>query len=148
MKEHYTRLFEYNLWANNEFSEVLRANQYQNPKILKLLSHLANAQAIWLSRIKNEKSPVGVWDEHTEKEALELWGNTSQDWLDFIYSGDLEQETISYKNSKGQEFESRLGDILTHVVNHGTHHRGQIALMLREEGIDPPASDFIFYVRD
>lgn len=147
MKEHYTKLFEYNLWANNEFSEVLRANQFQNSKILKLISHMANAQSIWLSRIKKETSSRGVWDEHTLKEALELLANSSQDWLDFIYSGDMDQETISYKNSKGNEFESRLGDILTHVVNHGTHHRGQIAHMLREEDIDPPASDFIFYVR-
>lgn len=147
MKEHYTKLFEYNLWANNEFSEVLRANQFQNSKILKLISHMANAQSIWLSRIKKETSSIGVWDEHTLKEALELLANSSQDWLDFIYSGDMDQETISYKNSKGNEFESRLGDILTHVVNHGTHHRGQIAHMLREEDIDPPASDFIFYVR-
>lgn len=147
MKEHYTKLFEYNLWANNAFSEVLRANQFQNSKILKLISHMANAQSIWLSRIKKETSSIGVWDEHTLKEALELLANSSQDWLDFIYSGDMDQETISYKNSKGNEFESRLGDILTHVVNHGTHHRGQIAHMLREEDIDPPASDFIFYVR-
>lgn len=148
MKEHYTRLFEYNLWANNEFSEVLRTNPFQNPKILKLLSHMANAQAIWLSRVKGEQSSIGVWEEHSQKEALELLEKTSQDWLDFIYSGDLEPETIEYKNSKGQEFQSRVADILTHVVNHGTHHRGQIALMLREEEIDPPASDFIFYVRD
>lgn len=147
MKEHYTKLFEYNLWANNAFSEVLRANQFQNSKILKLISHMANAQSIWLSRIKKETSSIGVWDEHTLKEALELLANSSQDWLDFIYSGDMDQETIGYKNSKGNEFESRLGDILTHVVNHGTHHRGQIAHMLREEDIDPPASDFIFYVR-
>lgn len=147
MKEHYTKLFEYNLWANNEFSEVLRANQFQNPKILKLVSHMANAQSIWLSRINGEESTFAVWDEHTAKEALELLESTSQNWLDFIYSGDLEQETIKYKNSKGQAFESRLGDILTHVVNHGTHHRGQIAHMLREEDIAPPASDFIFYVR-
>ncbi|WP_420388531.1 DinB family protein [Roseivirga sp.] len=148
MKEHYTRLFEYNLWANNEFSEILRAKPFDNSKILKLISHVANAQAIWLSRIKDETPGVGVWDEYDLKEALELLSSTSQDWLDFIYSGDLEQDSINYKNSKGQSFESRVTDILTHVINHGTHHRGQIAYMLREEDIDPPASDFIFYVRN
>ncbi|NVJ48034.1 MAG: hypothetical protein HWE07_12940 [Cytophagia bacterium] len=147
MKEHFTRLFEYNLWANKKFSEVLRANAFQNPKILKFVSHIANAQIIWLSRIKDEGSSVGVWEEYDLKEALELLESSSQNWLDYIYSGAKIDGVISYKNSRGQAFESRAADILTHVANHGTHHRGQIALMLREENIAPPASDFIFYVR-
>ena len=148
MKEHYTRLFEYNLWANDKFSEVLRTNPFENPKILKFISHISNAQSIWLSRLKKEDSTVGVWDEYHLKEALELLSSSSKAWLDFIYSEDLKPDNIHYKNSKGQGFESHVSDVLTHVVNHGTHHRGQIALMLREEDIDPPASDFIFYTRN
>ena len=54
MKEHYTRLFEYNLWANKEFSEAVRVNPFENQQILKLISHIANAQVIWLSRLKKE----------------------------------------------------------------------------------------------
>lgn len=147
MKEHFTRLFEYNLWANKEFSEALRANAFQNPKILKFVSHIANAQIIWLSRLKDETTSVEVWEEYELKEAIELMESSSQNWLKFIYSDNELDGVISYKNSRGQVFESRKADILTHVANHGTHHRGQIALMLREENIAPPASDFIFYVR-
>lgn len=147
MKEYFTRLFEYNLWVNKEFSEVLRSNAFQNPKILKFVSHIANAQIIWLSRLKDETTSVGVWEEYELKEALELLERSSQNWLEYIYSDDELDGVISYKNSRGQVFESRVADILTHVANHGTHHRGQIALMLREENIAPPASDFIFYAR-
>ncbi|PWL29863.1 DinB family protein [uncultured Roseivirga sp.] len=146
MKEHYTRLFEYNLWANKEFSEAVRVNPFENQKILKLISHIANAQVIWLSRLKKEETSVGVWDEHEVHEALDMLESSSQDWLDYIYSEELE-ENVSYKNSKGEEFENMVSDILTHVVNHGTHTRGQIAYLLREEDIDPPACDFIFYTR-
>lgn len=148
MKEHYTKLLDYNLWANDKFSEVLRTHPFENPKILKFISHIANAQSIWLSRLKKEDSTIGVWDEYNLKEALELLSASSKAWLDYIYSEELKPDRISYKNSKGQAFESRVADILTHVANHGTHHRGQIALMLREEDIDPPASDFIFYARN
>ncbi len=147
MKELYSRLFEYNLWANNKFAEVLRTNPFESPNILKFTSHIANAQSIWLSRLKEESTEVGVWDEFNLKEALEKLEKSSQDWLDFIYSDSFSKEVISYKNSNGEAFESRVDDILTHVANHGTHHRGQISLLLREENIDPPASDFIFYVR-
>ena len=100
MKEHYTRLFEYNLWANKEFSEAVRVNPFENQQILKLISHIANAQVIWLSRLKKEEPSVGVWDEHEVHEALDMLESSSQDWLDYIYSEELE-ENVSYKNSKG-----------------------------------------------
>lgn len=148
MKEHYTRLFEYNLWVNNKFSETLRVNPFDNQKILKLASHIANAQIIWLSRLKKEEATVDVWEEHDMKKALELLDSSSQEWLDYIYSKGNLEESVNYKNSKGNEYESRVEDILMQVVNHGTHHRGQIASLLRAEDIDPPASDFIFYARD
>jgi uncharacterized damage-inducible protein DinB len=34
------------------------------------------------------------------------------------------------------------------VVNHGTHHRAQIALLLREAEIAPPATGYIYYLRE
>ena len=55
---------------------------------------------------------------------------------------------VAYTNSSGTAFETPLRDILTHVVNHGTHHRAQIALVLREAGIAPPATDYIYFVRE
>lgn len=148
MIEHYTRTFEYNLWANKKYSEVLRTNPFKNDKILKLISHIANAQSIWLSRLNGEETEIGVWDEYEAKEALERLENSSQDWLDHLYSAEGIDETVEYTNSKGESYESRVPDIITHVVNHGTYHRGQVAQLLREEDIDPPATDFIFYVRN
>ncbi len=93
MKEHYTRLFEYNLWANKEFSEAVRVNPFENQQILKLISHIANAQVIWLSRLKKEEPSVGVWDEHEVHEALDMLESSSQDWLDYIYSEKISLKT-------------------------------------------------------
>ena len=39
--------------------------------------------------------------------------------------------TVSYKNSKGEAWDSRAEDVLLHVVMHSAHHRGQIAADLR-----------------
>ncbi|MEC7754424.1 MAG: DinB family protein [Bacteroidota bacterium] len=147
MKERFTRLFEYNLWANGQLAESLRVNPIENDKVFKLTSHLANAQVIWLDRVQRQSSTVGVWDEYSQKETLELLERSSQDWLDFLYSAEDLEKVIEYKNSKGQTYESRIEDILNHVVNHGTHHRAQVMLLLRQENIDPPSLDFIFYVR-
>ena len=38
--------------------------------------------------------------------------------------------------------------LLLHVVNHATLHRGQVMGMIRQLGIAPPATDFLFFYRD
>jgi len=148
MKERFTRLYEYNIWANNLFADVLKSNIYKNDKITTLFTHLGNAQLIWLSRITEVEEKVpGVWDEGSLTDAIELVKKSSRLWLDFIYSQEEYEDIIRYKNSKGDRYETRISDILTHAANHSTYHRGQLATLLRKEEIDPPASDFIFYVR-
>lgn len=148
MKEHFTKLYEYNLWANSLFAKVLEPNPYKNEKITTLFHHIGNAQLIWLDRITHaEKNVPKVWTEGSLIDAIELVKNSSRLWLEFICAQKEYKSVIEYKDSKGNAYETCLSDILTHVANHGTHHRGQLATLLREENIAPPASDFIFYVR-
>jgi len=54
---------------------------------------------------------------------------------------------IEYTNSKGDTFSNNIRDIYFHVINHSTHHRGQIASEFRQYGINPLVSDYIFYKR-
>jgi uncharacterized damage-inducible protein DinB len=56
-------------------------------------------------------------------------------------------ETIAYKNSKGEPWTSRVQDILTHVFFHSAYHRGQIASEMRRAGYAPAYTDFIHGVR-
>ncbi len=54
---------------------------------------------------------------------------------------------VEYENSEGRTFANDVKDILFHVVNHSTHHRGQIMMDLRVSGIAPEPLDYIFYKR-
>jgi hypothetical protein len=54
---------------------------------------------------------------------------------------------ISYKNTKGLEFNNNIGDILYHIINHSTYHRGQISVEFRKNNLEPIPSDYIFYKR-
>lgn len=55
---------------------------------------------------------------------------------------------ISYKNTKGMPFNDQLGDIIGHVINHGTHHRAQIGQLLKAVGAELPVTDYIHYIRN
>lgn len=147
MRSQFLRLFDYNLWANQKFVKVLEQEVFVNSKILTLLSHIANAQKIWLDRVNGSTDQTPVWETHHLSEATDLLLRGSEDWLLMIKDRNDFGEMITYRNSKGVLYASSVSDIFTHVANHGTHHRGQIATLLRAEEITPPASDFIFFTR-
>jgi len=147
MKFQLIRLFEYNLWANQKFGEILKDSAFKNPKILTFISHILNAQLIWIDRINGKGSETKVWTEYPIESAVDKLLVSSQAWLEMLENESDFDRMISYQNSLGTSHSSVIYDIISHVANHGTHHRGQIALLLREENIAPPASDFIFFSR-
>ena len=70
---------------------------------------------------------------------------------EFVASKDRKflDEVITYKNTKGFEYSNAVEDILFHLVNHATFHRGQVITMLRELGFDKfPPQDLIAYLRE
>jgi len=147
MKYQLIRLFEYNLWANQKFGEILKGSAFKNPKILTFISHILNAQLIWIDRINRKASGTKVWTEYPIESAVDQLLESSQAWLEMLENESDFDRMISYQNSLGASHSSVVFDIISHVANHGTHHRGQIALLLREENIAPPASDFILFSR-
>jgi uncharacterized damage-inducible protein DinB len=74
---------------------------------------------------------------------------STENWLSYLNEHRMEtfEEMIFYKNSTGKKYENTIREIITHVINHSTYHRGQIAMELRRLGIDPPPTDYIFYRR-
>lgn len=149
MKGHFLRLYQYNQWANKLFCDTISNSDHQNSKIDVLLSHIYAAELIWLSRVYevNIKIP-SVWELLPLEEAIESLKKTDSIWIKYLENEPDFDSVISYSDSTGNAHQTVLKDIITHVANHGTHHRGQMATLLRLENMDPPASDFIFFTRE
>jgi uncharacterized damage-inducible protein DinB len=64
-----------------------------------------------------------------------------------LADADLDR-VISYRTLAGQAFSDPLGDLIRHVVNHSTYHRGQLVAQLRQLGQTPPNTDLIRYLRE
>ncbi|EMR00920.1 DinB family protein [Cesiribacter andamanensis AMV16] len=62
-------------------------------------------------------------------------------WNNLLTAADSRalKRLVSYQNSAGELFRTPLGDIITHMVNHGTHHRGQMASLMQQEKITAPS---------
>ena len=62
-------------------------------------------------------------------------------------SADLDR-VVEYHNTKGHAFSNPMWQMLQHLVNHGTYHRGQITTMLRQLGATPLTTDLIAFYRE
>jgi uncharacterized damage-inducible protein DinB len=59
------------------------------------------------------------------------------------------EHTIEYQDLRGDDQLDVLWQMLQHVVNHGTYHRGQITTMLRQlDAVPPKSMDLIAFYRE
>jgi uncharacterized damage-inducible protein DinB len=147
--EYFLKMFNYDHWANRECLNALRAITPQPPKVLRLLAHILSAQKLWLERLQRVPQSVAVWPSSTIEDCADLADEMLSAWNNYLTElppADLEQE-ISYRNSKGESWSSRVEDIITHVLLHSAYHRGQVALEMRAVGLQPAYTDFIHGVR-
>ncbi|WP_263788156.1 DinB family protein [Salinibacter grassmerensis] len=144
-------LFEYDRWASDRLLDTMQAAGSVPSRAPNLLMHLLRAQDVWHGRIEStDHADQDLWVEASLEDCARRAEQAAHRWkrlLDKLADDDLDR-LIAYRNSKGTAFETPLREVLSHVVNHGTHHRGQIALLLREGGIAPPPTDYIFYLRE
>lgn len=147
MKSFFKELFEYNHHSNLKLSEIfMESHGTISEKSVQLFSHILNAHHIWISRITDKKSDFGVWDIQAIQQLKEINENNFNSTIHILNHFDLDK-VISYQNSKRQAFENKISDILFHIINHSTYHRGQIATNFRQNGIEPLNTDYIFYKR-
>ena len=116
------------------------------PEANTLWSHVLSAQHIWAKRMLNEQPVYAVW-EILLPENFETIYNVNFFMLEDIASTKFPEEVINYANSAGEVFSSTVGEILMHVCNHGTYHRGQLAKMLKQAGYAVPLTDYIMLKR-
>lgn len=147
ISEFFKELFEYNHRMNSRLCEVLRGvSAGAIPNAERLFSHVLNAHQIWNNRIDRTEPDFGVWEILPPEKYVDINDANYARTLRILETLDP-NETRTYKNSKGSEFTNVIRDVLFHIINHSTHHRGQIAAELRRGGNEPPASDYIFYKR-
>ncbi len=140
-------LFEYNHYCNQKLAEVFLAHSDKaSEKAIKLFSHILNAHEIWNARIGAMVPSIKVWDVHSLKVFKDMDQQNFEQSLLILQHSDL-SKTIDYTNSQGQKFSNTIQDILFHIINHSTYHRAQIATEFKQSGIEPVATDYIFYKR-
>lgn len=146
MKAFFYDIFAYHNFMNQKLLEQLVEHHTALPeRTIPLFCHCINAHQIWNARILGEKE-FGVHHIHPLSACGDIDNQNFIATIEILNNHEL-GEIIRYKNSKGKAFSNSIRDILFHVANHFAHHRGQIISDIRQSGIEPIVTDYIFYVR-
>ncbi|WP_418123961.1 DinB family protein [Chryseobacterium sp. PTM-20240506] len=139
-------LFEYTHHYNQKIIKLVKD---YTPKIdertIALINHTINAQQIWNARILGEET-FEVWQVNPLEDLEEINHQNFLTSIQIVQNFSLDNR-IGYQNSKGTKFENSVFEMLFHTINHSTYHRGQINSLLKQNGIEPLLTDYIFYKR-
>jgi len=149
-------LYDYNAWANGHVLDA--ASKLSDADLCEELGasfgsvrgnivHVLWAQGVWLSRFRGEGMPTQLGDEATLYDINTAYA-ASHDALTG-YVGSLTEAglatELTYRDTRGIDFAPPLWQPLLHMVNHGTHHRAECAMLLTSLGAPPRQLDFIFF---
>jgi len=149
LKDHFIHLFKYNDWATRETARSVTGFEKKDEKLTELFSHIVSAQKIWLNRTLERDIYINPWEKHALQECISQSTEITAEWINMVESfkeKDVERR-VEYKNTKGEKFTNTIKDIITHVINHSTYHRAQIAQKVKALGGKPAVTDYIVYQR-
>ena len=153
-------MYAYNQWANGRILDQaarLTPEQYAGAalgacSLRKALEHTLGAEVIWRWRwqglpIERDKLPHELPDGAALRAKWDLENSAMLNYLDTL-DDDAIHQPLTY-HGRGDEVLTRtLWHLLVHVVNHGTQHRSEVALLLTELGLSPGDLDFSLFARE
>jgi len=146
MKELFQDIFSYHHHFNQRLIGEFKVHGTKLPeRSFPLWCHVLNAHQIWNARILGG-TELGVRQMHAMDELADIDDNNFTNTLRILELNDFDRN-VAYKTSRGDSFTNTIRDILLHVANHTTHHRGQIISDFRQAGIQPLVTDYIFFKR-
>ena len=142
-------MFAYDDWANRQCLSAMQAARLVSSATVGRMAHILSAEKLWFERLRHESPSLPVWPIASIQDCLALADKMADCWRNFLtpFEPDAFDEKVEYRNSKGEPWSSRVEDVLTHVLMHSAYHRGQIALEMRADGMEPAYTDFIHAVR-
>ncbi|MGE0874991.1 MAG: DinB family protein [Burkholderiales bacterium] len=163
MKAHFERMARYNAWANARLYAAARKlpdEAYRRNvgaffgSLHGTLNHLLVTDRIWMRRITREGDHPAKLDAimFDDLGALDGARKAEDDrilrYVDGLGEEDIDRR-VDYATTSGVRQRNRLGDILVHLFNHQTHHRGQAHAILTVLGVaEPPVLDLLAMYRE
>ena len=155
-------LLDYHYWARDrvlDAAQPLPAEQFTRDmgssfkSVRDTLAHIYFAEWIWYSRWQGHspskgRDPAEFADAGALRGAWRELEGQVRAFVDGLGEQGITRE-IAYTLLSGKAAQSRMWQMVQHVVNHASYHRGQVTTMLRQLGAQPPkCMDQITFYRE
>lgn len=163
MQQHFALMAEYNAWANTRLYRMagqLTDEQYRRDvsvyfrNLHGTLNHLLIADRIWMSRLTGSGPlPVRLDAILYEELAQLAEARRGEDerivrFVESLTDAQLDA-SIEYRTLNGAAQQQKMREVLAHLFNHQTHHRGQAHAILTTLGVKEPDSlDVLWMLRE
>lgn len=160
--DHLRLMTRYGAWANRRLFDACHAldpGAYYADRgaffgsIHGTLNHILVADRLWLGRVTGVAPPIAALDQILYDDLDALWeARQVEDGRIAALADGLDEaaaaRVLSYQTMAGDRMRTPLSLVLTHMVNHATHHRGQAHGLLSQVPAEPPPLDLMVYLRE
>ena len=154
LADHARMLIAYNAWANATVLDAMdrltddQLNENAGGSIAAAMRHVIGAEAAWLSRWSGEPPPpYALISREGMRAAADDSAHRLAEFVASLTDAGWER-VLDYRDSSGDAQSAPLGTLITHVVNHGTLHRGEAGFLLARHDASPGDLDFVYWARD
>ena len=157
LKSYLEHLYDYNYWANKRYlgvaetlteEQLFRKQGHSWESVGSVLVHMMSSERMWPQRWRGETGTfLDSKDFPTAISIREYWVDIEKNMRGFLGSQNEESllREIMFTNPKGQTFTLPLWQMMAHVPNHNTHHRGELAAMFALMNVSHPEEEVVQY---
>jgi uncharacterized damage-inducible protein DinB len=158
LKEYLEHLYEYNYWANKRYlavaetlteEQLFRRQGHSWDSVHAVLMHMMNSENWWLQRWNGIPTrPAFTREEFPTLASIrDHWLGLESDVRAFVAAQTDEGllRMVTYRNPQGEAFTVPLWNMMAHLPNHNTHHRGELAAMFALMEVPHPEDEVIQY---
>ncbi|AYF06408.1 MULTISPECIES: DinB family protein [Bacillus] len=166
MKEYMLKQVDYHAWANirliNRLKELpnyetIINEQIQSvfPSIKDTFAHMYITDQVWLHILHGKSMNEAIQDREILRTQIEnkslyelekMFENMVNQYKDFLNTIQDVNAVFVIENPYAGKLETSILELVQHVVNHGTYHRGNITAMIRQLGHSSTMTDFVLYL--
>lgn len=148
-------LIDFNYWAKNQMMEAV-SELSENQFLRDLSSSFASIRDTLVHSMSAERSWLSTWQEtpiHRLKpedfpsagSVVTCWDGIEREMREFAESLKEVQQMVTVAKSDRSRSVYPLRQLIQHVVNHSSYHRGQVATLMRQVGAIPAKTDLVTY---